>query len=218
MPLGKFTAKAQEDLERAQQMALERNQGEMRALHLLYVLLSDEEGVVREVLTKEMKIDVEAMRRDALEEIIKLPRIFTTGGGFAQMYLSQEVVQLIEAGARKAIAEGNQYVSPGYLFFGILATKNSTQDVISKYHITKEDYLAALHRYSHGEKVTEEFQELGKNALERYSRDLTQLARENKLDPVIGREKELRRVMQILCRRTKNNPILIIQLDLKLGT
>ena len=209
MPLGKFTAKAQEDLERAQQMAMERNQGEMRALHLLYVLLSEEEGVVREVLEKEMKIDVKTILKDTLEEIIKLPRIFTTGGGFAQMYLSQEVIQLIEMGARKAIAEGNQYVSPGYLFFGILSTKNSAQDIINKYNIKKEDYLIALHKYSRGEKVTEEFQELGKNALEKYSRDLTKLAQENKLDPVIGREKELRRVMQILCRRTKNNPILI---------
>ncbi len=209
MPLGKFTAKAQAILERAQQMALERNQGEMRALHLLYVLLSEEGGVVKEILEKEMKIKTEPILKNVLEEIIKLPRIFTTGGNFAQMYLSQEVIQLIEVGAREAIAEGNQYISPEYLFFGILATKNSAQDIINKYNIKKEDYLAALHKYGQGEKITEEFQELGKNSLDKYSRDLTKLAQENKLDPVIGREKELRRVMQILCRRTKNNPILI---------
>jgi len=209
MPLGKFTAKAQMALERAQQMALERNQGEMRALHLLYVLLDEESSTVKEILEKELKVDVKSMLKDTLEEIIKLPRIFTTGGGFAQMYLSQEVIQLIEAGVRKAVADGNKYISPEYLFFGILSTKNSAQDILNKHNLDKEKYLKSLLEYSQGEKVTEEFQEVGKSSLEKYSRDLTQLAQENKLDPVIGREKELRRVMEILCRRTKNNPILI---------
>ncbi len=209
MPLGKFTAKAQAALERAQQMALERNQGEMRALHLLYVLLDEEDSSVKEILEKELNVDVRSMLKDILEEIIKLPRIFTAGGGFAQMYLAQEVIQLIEAGVRKAVADGNKYISPEYIFFGILSTKNSAQDILNKYNLDKEKYLDSLYKYTQGQKVTEEFQEIGKSSLEKYSRDLTQLAQENKLDPVIGREKELRRVMEILCRRTKNNPILI---------
>ena len=209
MPLGKFTAKAQAALERAQQMAIERNQGEMRALHLFYVLLDEDSSSVRNILETELKINISKLLRDTLEEIIKLPRIFSNGGNFAQMYLSQEVVQVIEAGAKQALMDGNQFISPEYLFAGILATKNSTQDIVTKYNLTLEKFLAIVRKYGKGEKITDEFQELGKSALDKYSRDLTKLAQENKLDPVIGREKELRRVMQILCRRTKNNPILI---------
>ncbi len=207
MPLGRFTSKAQLLLEKAQRMAFERNQGEMRALHLLYVLLT-EDTAVNQILAEEMKIPLKELTKDVLEEIIKLPRVFTSGG-LSPMYLSSEVMQIIEAAARRSMKEKNEFISPEYIFYGILATKNSASDVLAKYHIDKEDYLEHLHKISKGETITEEYQELGKSALEKYTQDLTQLAKENKLDPVIGREKELRRVMQILSRRTKNNPILI---------
>ena len=209
MPLGRFTAKAQAAIERAQQMAMERSQGEMRALHLLYVLLDEEDSGLREILNKELKINVKDFLKNVLEEIIKLPRIFSVGKGFGPMYLSQEMLQIIEATAKKTMEEKNEFISPEYLFYGILVTKNSAQDVLSRFNIKKEEFLEALHRYTDGEKITDEFQEVGASAIEKYTQDLTQLAKENKLDPVIGREEELRRVMQILSRRTKNNPILI---------
>ncbi|MDD5760458.1 MAG: AAA family ATPase [Candidatus Pacebacteria bacterium] len=208
MPLGRFTSKAQVAIEMAQQMALERNQGEMRALHLLYALLDESDSGVKEILEKNMNVDVENLLKDTLEEIAKLPRIFSAGGGFGQMYLSQEMMQIIESAAKKATEDKNEYISPEYLFYGILATKNSAQELIEKYGLKKEDFLEALFQYSKGEKIVDEFQEVG-TAIEKYTQDLTQLAEENKLDPVIGREEELRRVMQILSRRTKNNPILI---------
>jgi len=209
MPLGRFTAKAQAAIERAQQMALERNQGEMRALHLLYVLLDEEDSGPREILEKELKINVENLLKEVLEEIIKLPRIFSVGSGFGQMYLSQEIMQIIESTAKKTIEERNEFISPEYLFYGIIATKNSARELISKYNIKGEEFLKALNHYTKGEKITDEFQEVGASAIEKYTQDLTQLAKEDKLDPLIGREEELRRVMQILSRRTKNNPILI---------
>ncbi len=208
MPIGRFTNKAQIALERAQQMAFERNQGEMRALHLLYVLL-DEDFNIREILEKELNIPVDDLTKDVLEEIIKLPRIYITSSSFATMPLSQEMMQIIESAAKKSYEDKNDYISPEYLFYGILASKNSAQEVLNKYQIKKNDYLEALRKYSEGERITDEFQELKENSLEKYTQDLTKLAEENKLDPVIGRETELRRVMQILSRRTKNNPILL---------
>jgi ATP-dependent Clp protease ATP-binding subunit ClpB len=208
MSLGRFTSKAQTAIERAQQMALERNQGEMRALHLLYVLLDESGSGVKEILEQKMEIDVDSFLKETLEEIIKLPRIFSVGGGFGQMYLSQEMMQVIEITAKKTVEDKNEYISPEYLFYGILATKNSAQELINKYNIKKDNFLEALHQYTKGEKIVDEFQEAG-TAIEKYTQDLTKLAEEDKLDPVIGREEELRRVMQILSRRTKNNPILI---------
>ena len=208
MSLGRFTSKAQAAIERAQQMALERNQGEMRALHLLYVLLEESGSGVKEILEQKMEIDASSLLKETLEEIIKLPRIFSVGSGFGQMYLSQEMMQIIEVTAKKALEDKNEYISPEYLFYGILATKNSAQALINKYNIKKDNFLEALHQYNKGEKIVDEFQEAG-TAIEKYTQDLTKLAEEDKLDPVIGREEELRRVMQILSRRTKNNPILI---------
>jgi len=209
MPLGRFTAKAQAAIERAQQMAMERNQGEIRALHLLYVLLDEEDSGPRGILEKELKVNVENFLKKILEEIIKLPRIFSVGKGFGPMYLSQEMLQIIEVTAKKAMEGKNEFISPEYLFYGILASKNSARALINEFNINKEEYLEALRHYTNGEKITDEFQEVGVSAIEKYTQDLTQLAKENKLDPVIGREEELLRVMQILSRRTKNNPILM---------
>lgn len=191
-------------------MAMDRNQGEMRALHLLYTLLDEEDSGLRGILEEELQVNVADFLREILEEIIKLPRVFSMGsGGFGPMYLSQEMLQIIEAAAKKAMEEKNEFVSPEYLFYGIMATKNSAQELIGKFNIKKEKFLAAFRRYAGDEKITDEFQEVGANAIDKYTQDLTELAKKNKLDPVIGREEELRRVMQILSRRTKNNPILM---------
>ncbi|MGE4554681.1 MAG: ATP-dependent Clp protease ATP-binding subunit [Candidatus Paceibacterota bacterium] len=209
MPFGKFTAKAQAALERAQQMALERNQGEMRSLHLCYTLLDEEDSVVREILEKEFNVNVEDLLKELMSEILKLPRIFTIGGGFSQMYLSPEIVQILETAVKKSLEDKNEYVSPEYLFYGILATKNLAREILESFQVNKENYLNTLKKYMGEEKINDEFQETKTSVLEKYTQDLTQLARENKLDPVIGREEELKRVMEILCRRTKNNPILI---------
>lgn len=209
MPFGKFTAKAQAALERAQQMALERNQGEMRSLHLCYTLLDEEDSVVREILEKEFNVNIEDVLQELMSEIIKLPRIFTLGGSFSQMYLSPEIVQILETAVKKSLEDKNKYVSPEYLFYGILATKNLANEILASFQINKENYLSVLKKYMGEEKIDDEFQETKTSILEKYTQDLTQLARENKLDPVIGREEELKRVMEILCRRTKNNPILI---------
>ena len=209
MPFSRFTNKAQAALERAQQMAWERHQGEMRALHLFYTLIDEESSAIRDILSKSFNIEVEMLLKDIMEEIIKLPRIFVAGEGMGQMYLSPEMIQIIELASRKSSEDKNDFVSPEYLFYGILAGKNSAQDIVIKYNIKKEDYLKALEEYSQGEKITDEFQEPTGKLLDKYSQDLVELAKQNKLDPVIGREEELRRVMQILSRRTKNNPILI---------
>jgi len=209
MPFSRFTAKAQASLERAQQMAWERHQGEMRALHLLYTLLDEEDSSVRDILSKSLKIDVDNLLKETMGEIIKLPRIFVSGEGMGQMYLSPEIIQIIELSSRKSLEDKNDFVSSEYLFYGILSGKNSAKEILTKYNIKKEDYLKSLGEYSQGEKITDEFQEPSGKLLEKYSQDLIILAKENKLDPVIGREEELRRVMQILSRRTKNKPILI---------
>ena len=209
MPFSRFTAKAQAALERAQQMAWERHQGEMRALHLLYTLLDEEDSSVKDILSKSLKIDVDNLLKETMGEIIKLPRIFVSGEGMGQMYLSPEMIQIIELSSRKSLEDKNNFVSPEYLFYGIISGKNSAKEILMKYNIKKENYLKSLGEYSQGEKITDEFQEPSGKLLEKYSQNLIILAKENKLDPVIGREEELRRVMQILSRRTKNNPILI---------
>ncbi|MGB9763088.1 MAG: ATP-dependent Clp protease ATP-binding subunit [Minisyncoccia bacterium] len=209
MPFAKFTNKAQAALERAQQMAWERHQGEMRALHLFYTLLDDEETSVRDILNKGFNLDIEALMKDILEEIIKLPRIFVNKEEIGQMYLSPEIIQILETASKKSTEDKNDYVSCEYLLYGIIATNNSASDIIKKYQLDKDKYLEALHSFVGEEKSTDEFTEPTGSILEKYSQDLVALAKSNKLDPVIGREKELLRVMQILSRRTKNNPILI---------
>ena len=209
MPFSRFTNKAQAALERAQQMAWERHQGEMRALHLFYTLIDEEDSPVREILSKELNIDVDSLLKDILEEIIKLPRIFVNNEGIGQMYLSPEMIQILEIASKKSAEDKNEFVSSEYLFYGILATNNSATELIKKYDLDKEKYLEALYSFVGEEKTTDEFQEPTGSILDKYSQDLVALAKANKLDPVIGREKELLRVMQILSRRTKNNPILI---------
>ena len=209
MPFSRFTNKAQAALERAQQMAWERHQGEMRALHLFYTLIDEDDSPVREILSKELNIDVDSLLKDILEEIIKLPRIFVNNEGIGQMYLSPEMIQILEIASKKSAEDKNEFVSSEYLFYGILATNNSATELIKKYDLDKEKYLEALYSFVGEEKTTDEFQEPTGSILDKYSQDLVALAKANKLDPVIGREKELLRVMQILSRRTKNNPILI---------
>jgi len=91
--------------------------------------------------------------KETLEEIIKLPRIFSVGKEFGPMYLSQEILQIIEATAKKTMEERNQFISPEYLFYGILVSKNSAQDLLNKFNIKKEEFLEALHHYTNGEKI-----------------------------------------------------------------
>lgn len=209
MPLGRFTIQAQEALERSQQLVGERNQGELRALHLLYILLIQEDSSCRQILEK-MKIAVDELEKEVFESLNKIPRVFTIGGGgFMQMYFSQEMMQVIETAAKKSLARKDEFISVEHLFWGILTVKSTAQEILSNFQITAEEFWKTFEELSEGEKVTDEFRSATTNILEKYTQDLTQLAKENKLDPVIGREMELRRVMQILSRRTKNNPVLI---------
>ena len=115
MPLGKFTAKAQMMLEKAQAMVFERNQGEMRALHLMFVILDDEESLSRIILEEKLKIDVSSLLRDLLAEIVKLPRIFiSANASFSSMALSQEILAIIESAARKSYEDKNEYSSENF--------------------------------------------------------------------------------------------------------
>ena len=138
--------------------------------------LIDEEDSVREILEK-LQVDVEALLKDLLSEIIRLPEFFCWRTA-SQMYLSPEIVSVLESATKKALEDQNEFVSPEYLFYGILTTKNSAREVLNKYSIDKEKFLQSLRNYLGDDKITDEFQETKEDVLEKYTQDLTKLAEE----------------------------------------
>jgi ATP-dependent Clp protease ATP-binding subunit ClpB len=204
----KFTIKAQEALQNAQDLATARNHGEFRVLHLLESLISDEQSLVRPLLTK-AGVDVESLHRNIESELEKLPRILGSSGGVGQLYLSQEVMQVIDRAGKIALGQKDEFISCEHLLLGILEVPSSAQRILEKYKLRRDLALRILAQLRGSMRVTDETPESKFQVLEKYAINVTDQAREGKLDPVIGREEELRRLIQVLSRRTKNNPVLI---------
>jgi ATP-dependent Clp protease ATP-binding subunit ClpB len=203
----KFTVKAQEAVQRGNDLASEHGNPDLLPLHLLAALLEDNEGIVQPVLEK-IGIGPQAALSETYREIERLPKV--SGGGAAQATLSKVANDLLERAFKEAANFKDEYVSTEHLLLAITHLKRDpAQEILARHGATYDAILKALTSVRGSQKVTDQNPEAKYQALERYARDLTEQARRGKLDPVIGRDEEIRRVVQVLSRRTKNNPVLI---------
>jgi len=202
----KFTVKAQEAVQRATELASEHGNPELLPIHLLAALLEDKEGIVAPVLEK-IGIGPQAVLSDLYRETEKLPKV---SGEASQATLSNAANKLLEQAFKEAANFKDEYVSTEHLLLAITHLKqDAAQKILAQHGATNDAILKALISVRGSQKVTDQNPEAKFQALEKYARDLTEQARRGKLDPVIGRDEEIRRVVQVLSRRTKNNPVLI---------
>jgi ATP-dependent Clp protease ATP-binding subunit ClpB len=203
----KFTVKAQEAVQRANELASEHGNPELAALHLLAALVEDREGIVAPVLEK-IGIGPQAVLSDVYKEIEKLPKV--SGSSAQQPSMSPQVNQLLEKSFKEADTFKDEYVSTEHMLLALTSLKRDpAQELLARHGATHDAILKALTVVRGSQRITDQNPEGKYQALERYARDLTEQARRGKLDPVIGRNEEIRRVVQVLSRRTKNNPVLI---------
>jgi ATP-dependent Clp protease ATP-binding subunit ClpB len=206
MNLNKFTEKAREAIIGSPQLASELNHAQVEPEHLLVTLLEQPEGVVPTVLQK-LNADPQGLARALREQLQKQPKAY----GGAEPHLSPRLRVVIDAAQAEARTMQDEFVSTEHLLLGLLSEpgRATTVDLLKQRGVARENVLDALTAIRGNQRVTDEHPENKYQALERYGRDLTELARKGKLDPVIGRDEEVRRVIQVLSRRTKNNPVLI---------
>ena len=201
----KMTVKAQEALQQAQEVAASHQNQAVEPVHLLAALVQQADGVVPPLLAR-LGIRVELLTQDVEREIERLPKV----QGFAQQNLGRALNDVLERAFDEATKFKDEYVSTEHLFLAIAGEdRDPAGRLLKKHGASHEAILQALAGVRGSQRVTSQNPETTYAALEKYARDLTDLARRSKLDPVIGRDEEIRRVMQILARRTKNNPVLI---------
>ena len=203
MDLEKYTQKSQEAILSAKQLAQDYNHQSIEPVHLLAALVSQEEGVVPALVTK-VAGSVAALREEVEQELEKRSKVY---GGTAEVGLARPAAEVLSAAERYAKGMGDEYVSTEHILLGL--TDNVEGERLSQYGLTKDAILNALTSIRGTQRVTSQKPEDTYQALEKYGHDLTAMARQGKMDPVIGRDEEIRRVIQILSRRTKNNPALI---------
>ncbi len=201
----KMTVKAQEALQEAQEIAARHENQSVEPVHLLAALVEQQDGVVPSLLTR-LGMRPELIAQDIEREIARLPKV----QGFTQQNLSRALNDVLERSFTEATKFKDEYVSAEHLFLAIAGEdRDPAGKLLKKNGASHEAILQALAGVRGSQRVTSQNPEATYAALEKYARDLTELARRSKLDPVIGRDEEIRRVMQILARRTKNNPVLI---------
>ena len=202
----KFTVKSQEAVQQAQQRAAELGNPEMQPVHLLLALMEDREGVIPAVLEK-IGVPTERLESGLHQVEQKLPRV---SGASAQPGMSAALNKAMEQAFKEAANFKDEYISTEHLLLGIANQKgDAARDALAADGATHDAILKALTAVRGTQRVTDQNPEAKFQALEKYAKDLTELARRGKLDPVIGRDEEIRRVIQVLSRRTKNNPVLI---------
>jgi len=206
MNLEKFTKKAQEAVMEAQSLASEHSHGQIEPGHLLLALLQQSDGIVPQVVQK-LEANPREMTLALTRELKEKPQVY---GATAQVGLSRELGRVLEQAEKTASRMRDEYASTEHLLLALTgAHGGDAARFLSAYGITEDAVLRALTAIRGSQRVTSQRPEATYQALEKYGRDLTDLAREGKLDPVIGRDDEIRRVMRILNRRTKNNPVLV---------
>ncbi len=206
MNFNKFTIKAQEALQNAQEIASSYNNQIIEPDHLLAALVQDSEGIVVPILQK-VGANVNYIKIKINEAIERLPKV--QGANISNQHISQALAQTFEAAQREADQLKDEFISSEHLLLGILQSKSTASKLLIDQGVTRETIYKALKDIRGTQRVTDQMPEDKYQALQRFGRDLTALAQQGKLDPVIGREEEIRRVLQVLSRRTKNNPVLI---------
>ena len=204
MDLNKFTEKARAAVMSAQEKAQQSNSSQVDVEHLLVALLEQREGVVPQVVAK-LGMRPEDLLRQMEEELRRQAKVY----GSVQVYLSQRLTKVLDVAQREAERMHDEYVSTEHLFLGCLEDQGAVGTALRQHQINHEKTLQVLASIRGNQRVTDQNPEGRYQALEKYARDLTEMARRDKLDPVIGRDEEIRRVIQVLSRRTKNNPVLV---------
>ena len=205
-PFSNFTSKAQEAVRKAHEFAIERGQNHLDTLHLLIALTTQEESVVLSILDK-LEVDVSFLNDSIIDSFSEREGSSLISPSY-QIYLKPELAKVFEVSHKVAQSLKDDFVSTEHLFIALLDIPSRAKDILRRFKIEKDAVLAIL-RELRGSKITDVEPQKKFRILEKYACNFTQLAKEDKLDPVIGREKENKRIMQILTRRTKNNPILI---------
>jgi ATP-dependent Clp protease ATP-binding subunit ClpB len=206
MNFQKFTIKSQEAVKSAQEIAVNYGNQSLEPIHLLAALIQDNEGLIPAIFAKiggnlnSLKININA-------QLERIPKV--SGVNSSNLYLSNPLANVFDLSLKEAELMKDEFVSVEHLFIALTQVNSSAKEILSQYQIDKNAILSALKDIRGTQRVTSQNPEEKYQALKRYGRNLTDDARKGKLDPVIGREDEIRRVLQVLSRRTKNNPILI---------
>ena len=205
----KFTQKSLEAIQEAQNLAIENNNMQIEEEHLVAALLQQRDGLIPQLL-KKMHVDCDAVQRAVAEKISRIPGVTGPGREAGKIYVSADVDAVLTAAEKEAGRMKDEYVSVEHIMLAILnRPNNAMKDVFQRFGIEKNAFLTALSSVRGNTRVTSDTPEETYDALSKYGQDLVELAKNHKLDPVIGRDDEIRNVIRILSRKTKNNPVLI---------
>jgi ATP-dependent Clp protease ATP-binding subunit ClpB len=207
MRLDRLTVKSQEALQEAQRLAEKRGNQQMDVEHLLYALLQDEEGIAYQIL-KRLGLDINLLRSELDKEIEKFPKV-SGATPLGQIYISPRLKAALEKAFEEATHLTDEFISVEHLLLAIINSYGPASEILKRNGAAPDNVLSAMREIRGVHRVTDPNPEEKYQALTRYGKDLTDLAKKGKLDPVIGRDEEIRRIIQVLSRRTKNNPVLI---------
>ena len=209
MNTNQYTQKTLEALQAAQQLAVEYQHNALEPAHLLHALAAQENGLIPQLLQK-LNVDPGSFAAAVAEKLSALPRVSGSGRDPDKVYISQATDKVLSAAAREAKAMKDDFISVEHLFLGLLDEQDqTTSELFRAFNLKKDAFLQQLTAVRGNQRVTTDNPEDTYNALQKYGQDLVELARKQKLDPVIGRDQEIRNVIRILSRKTKNNPCLI---------
>ncbi|MCK4768325.1 MAG: type VI secretion system ATPase TssH, partial [Desulfobacula sp.] len=204
MELNRLTLKSQELLQAAHDMAQKHGNQAIEPVHFLKAMIEDDQGIVLSIL-KKIGVQVGVLKKNIQTSIEKLVKV----SGAASIYLSQDSKKVLDYSFLEAGKMKDQYVSLEHIILSLTTMKGEAFNILKRNGVTREAILTVLKDIRGSQSVTDQNPEEKYQALEKFGRDLTMLAREGKLDPVIGRDEEIRRIVQVLSRRRKNNPVLI---------
>ncbi|HQO11308.1 MAG TPA: AAA family ATPase [bacterium] len=206
----KFTEKSQEAIINAQAIAANFGQPNIEALHILLSLLQQSESLIKPILEK-MKIDPEVLENQTINEIKKLPKskVDLQNGPIQAVSGTNETALILERSKKEADGMGDEFISTEHILLALIGISSPAQTILFNFNVTYQTVVSILQELRGDERITDPSPEGKFKVLEKYTSNLTELARQEKLDPVVGRDMEIRRVMQVLLRRTKNNPVLI---------
>jgi len=208
MDFNRFTEKLQEAVRAAQSIAVQHGNQQIDTEHLMLALLDQEGGLAPSILHK-ADIRVDALRTRVQQEVDRMPKVSGAGSGPDQVYVTNRITKLLSQAEDEAKRLKDEYISVEHVLLAATEDSGATGKLFREFGITRERLMRALQEVRGSQRVTSQNPEATYEALEKYGRDLTQFASQGKLDPVIGRDEEIRRVIQVLSRRTKNNPVLI---------
>src|ERR1700677_1367704 len=208
MDFNRFTEKLQEAIRTAQSIAVQHGNQQIDTEHLILALLDQQGGLAPSILNKS-DIRVDPLRTRFQQEVDRMPKVSGSAGGPDQVYVTNRITKLLSQAEDEAKRLKDDYVSVEHVLLAATEDSGVTGKLFREFGITRERLMRALQEVRGSQRVTTQNPEATYEALEKYGRDLTQFASQGKLDPVIGRDEEIRRVIQVLSRRTKNNPVLI---------